>query len=282
MNRITKSLAFPLLLAATLLQLSGCGSRAKYPRDRYIIRMETSKGDMILELYNETPLHRDNFVQLARKGFYDGTAFHRIIPNFMVQGGDPETRNMHPDSVYGTHDAGYTIPPEFVDTLYHLKGALAAARSGDDVNPEKNSSGSQFYIVEGKRIPSDMLRSMELRHTAARRNAFANRVARSYYDSLVQQKPKMNREDMVRRIDSVGQAAYLSVPEFFYADSAVHRYETLGGAPHLDGDYTVYGRVIEGLNVLDSIAHVPTGKMDRPIDKILIKKVLVIQVPKKK
>ncbi len=282
MNRFAKSLAFPLILAASAMLFQNCGSRSKYPKDKYIVRMETSKGNMVLELYNQTPKHRDNFVKLAKQGFYDGTAFHRIISQFMVQGGDPETRSMHPDSIYGTHDAGYTVPAEFVPNLYHLKGALAAARSGDNVNPKKESSGSQFYIVEGKKQTAEALKSIAQRRSYKHKNAMANEVAHKFYMEHIQNRSDIPEQELRRLIDSVGQKAFNEVPEFSYPDSIALKYQTMGGAPHLDGDYTVYGQVIEGLNVLDSIAHVETGARDMPREKVLIKKVEIIQIPKAK
>ncbi len=257
-----------------------CGSRSKYPKDKYIVRMETSMGNMVLELYNQTPRHRDNFVKLAKQGFYDGTAFHRIIPQFMVQGGDPGTRTIHPDSIYGTHDAGYTVPAEFVPNLYHVKGALAAARSGDNVNPKKESSGSQFYIVEGKPQTAEALKGIAQRRSYKHKNAVANEIALKFYTEHIQHREDLPEQEKRRLIDSVGQKAFNETPEFSYPDSIAQQYQAIGGAPHLDGDYTVYGQVIEGLNVLDSIAHVQTGKMDMPKEKVLIKKVEIIQVPK--
>lgn len=187
------------------------------------VEIETSYGTMIAVLYNSTPLHRDNFLKLAKEGFYDGTLFHRIIRNFMIQGGDPESKNAAPEKQLGNGGPGYTIPAEFVDTLYHRKGALAAARLGDFVNPKKESSGSQFYIVQGAPVPPEQLTMM-----------------------AAQSGRKYTKEQ---------QQVYAKV----------------GGTPHLDGGYTVFGQVISGFDVLDKIAAVATKPGDRPVSDVAMK-----------
>lgn len=188
-----------------------------------LVEIETEYGTMTIQLSNATPQHRDNFVKLAEEGFYDGTIFHRIIKNFMIQGGDPLSKDEQQGARIGTGGPGYTIPAEFVDTLYHVKGALAAARQGDQVNPEKRSSGSQFYIVQGRTFAEDELEMVESRKG------------------------------------------------FRYTQEQREAYKTLGGTPFLDGDYTVFGRVIKGLDVLDKIADVETNPGDRPKKDIPMK-----------
>ena len=188
-----------------------------------LVSIETTYGNMLVELSDATPLHRDNFIKLVDKGFYDGLLFHRVINGFMIQGGDPNSREAAAGQMLGTGGPGYTIPAEFVDTLFHLKGALAAARMGDVQNPEKQSSGSQFYIVQGGPVDDNLLNSKEAQR------------------------------------------------DFHYPTHIRDAYKTLGGTPHLDRDYTVFGRVIEGLDVIDKIAAQPTGGGNRPVSDIRMK-----------
>lgn len=178
---------------------------------------------MLVELYDETPQHRDNFLKLAEEGYFDGLLFHRVIDGFMIQGGDPESRNAPSGKALGMGGPGYQVPAEFNSKYVHLKGALAAARQGDQVNPEKKSSGSQFYIVQGKPVSESNLQLTEARNG-------------------IQYTPEQKEE-----------------------------YMTIGGTPFLDQGYTVFGRVIDGLNVIDSIATVRTDSRDRPTEDVAMK-----------
>ena len=190
------------------------GSYAAKPKHQYV-RISTSKGECIIMLYNQTPLHRDNFLKLAKEKFYDGTLFHRVIQNFMIQGGDPDSRAAVSGAALGEGDVGYTVPAEFRDSLFHKKGVLAAAR---DNNPEKASSGCQFYIVQGKTYTDEQLDAIE-----------------------------------TKRLQFKLPAAHRAV------------YKTLGGSPHLDRNYTAFGEVVKGLDLVDSIAVVKTDEKDRPV-----------------
>jgi peptidyl-prolyl cis-trans isomerase B (cyclophilin B) len=190
---------------------------AAKPKHQYV-KISTAKGEVVVRLYNETPLHRDNFIKLAKAGFYNGTLFHRVIKSFMIQGGDPNSKTAKPDSVLGNGDVGYTIPAEFRDSLFHKKGVLAAARNN---NPAKASSGCQFYIVQGKVFTDSMLNLTE-----------TNRL-------------KFKLPEWQRQV-----------------------YKTVGGAPHLDQNYTVYGEVVKGLEMVDTIAEVTTDKNNRPKEDI--------------
>ena len=192
-------------------------------KKEYYVKIETSYGDMVVKLYNETPLHRDNFIKLVKDGTYDGLIFHRVINQFMIQGGDPNSRDAKPGQMLGNGELGYTIPAEFVPGLFHKKGALAAARQGDEVNPQKASSSCQFYIVQGTTWDSNRLKMVE------------QRMGKSF------------------------------TPE------QAEVYATVGGTPFLDGDYTVFGEVVEGMDVIDKIASVPCGPMDRPIEDVKMK-----------
>lgn len=194
---------------------------------KYYVLIETNMGNMTVELYNETPKHRDNFLKLVKEGFYDGLIFHRVINNFMIQGGDPNSKNAAPGTMLGNGTLGYTVPAEFVHGLIHKKGALAAARQGDQVNPTKASSSCQFYIVQGNVWKADQLQMMAA---------------------------QMGRTFDQQQIDV---------------------YTTVGGTPHLDYDYTVFGQVIDGLDVIDKIAAVRCGRGDRPIEDVTMKMTVV-------
>ena len=194
---------------------------------KYYVLIETNMGNMTVELYNETPKHRDNFLKLVKEGFYDGLIFHRVINNFMIQGGDPNSKNAAPGTMLGNGTLGYTVPAEFVQGLIHKKGALAAARQGDQVNPTKASSSCQFYIVQGNVWKADQLQMMAA---------------------------QMGRTFDQQQIDV---------------------YTTVGGTPHLDYDYTVFGQVIDGLDVIDKIAAVRCGRGDRPIEDVTMKMTII-------
>ncbi len=185
--------------------------------------ISTDLGDITIKLYNETPLHRDNFLKLAGEGFYNGLLFHRVMNEFMIQGGDPDSRNASAGQVLGNGGPGYTIPAEILPQFYHKKGALAAARMSDHVNPRKESSGSQFYLVMGKVHSNEEL------------NFFESRTGVKY------------------------------TPEQRNA------YTTIGGTPHLDNGYTVFGEVLQGLEVIDKIAAVQTDGNNRPLKDVKMK-----------
>jgi peptidyl-prolyl cis-trans isomerase B (cyclophilin B) len=205
------------LFTAALILLAITTAFAKGPKNQYV-RIKTSYGSCIIRLYNETPKHRDNFIKLVKKGFYNGTLFHRVIQNFMIQGGDPDSRDTSkakPGAELGNGDVGYTVPAEFRDSLFHKRGVLAAAR---DDNPAKASSGCQFYIVEGKRFSAGKL------------------------DTLEQTRLKGHKIPAWQR----------------------DYYESVGGVPHLDQGYTVYGEVVTGIDMVDRIAAVKKDKNDRP------------------
>jgi peptidyl-prolyl cis-trans isomerase B (cyclophilin B) len=187
------------------------------------ILLETTEGNIKILLYDETPNHRDNFLKLVKDGFYDSLLFHRCIANFMIQTGDPESQHANADQPLGTGGPSYKLPAEFLQKYFHKKGAIAAARQGDAVNPEKKSSGSQFYIVQGAKLSDSQL------------------------DALENSKQHLPFTPQQRQV-----------------------YTTLGGTPHLDNTYTVFGEVTEGLEVVDKIASSPTGQRNRPVKDIRI------------
>jgi peptidyl-prolyl cis-trans isomerase B (cyclophilin B) len=250
-----KTLKFPLplsLMIAGVLMWSACGTQKNSSEQTQVetapaaveekieeqkptksnmntrVKITTSQGVMIVELYDETPLHRDNFIKLVEEGFYNDLLFHRCIKNFMAQGGDPESRGASQSKMLGMGGPGYTVPAEFNANLIHKKGALAAARQGDQVNPKKASSGSQFYIVQGQQLNDNQLTQFESR-------------------------------------------AAMKIPGFKYTEEQRKLYKTIGGTAMLDMDYTVFGEIVEGLDVLDKILAQPTKQGDRPLEDITMK-----------
>jgi peptidyl-prolyl cis-trans isomerase B (cyclophilin B) len=214
--RISRLLYLTIFLSVSVSSMKGQSADSDQ-----LIKIQTIQGDMIVRLYNQTPGHRDNMIKLIKEGFYDDQLFHRVIKDFMIQGGDPHSVQAERGQQLGTGGPGYTIPAEFNDQLFHKKGALAAARTGDRGNPEKASSGSQFYIVQGRVFSTDMLKMMEKDRTQA------------------------------------------------FTAEAIEAYTTIGGTPHLDGSYTVFGEVVEGLEVIDRIAAMQTDSNDRPIEDVV-------------
>lgn len=233
------------------------------------VKISTSLGDIVVKLYDETPLHRDNFLKLAKEGYYDGTIFHRVIKNFMVQGGDPDSKNPQPNAQYGTGGPDYTIEAEIKPTLYHKRGALAAARTGDEVNPERRSSGSQFYIVWGdvynEGQMGNLSKQMEM---MAQQNIFS-RLAAENKSKIMDLRRNRDREGLLALQDElVAKAKELAKKEGGLSEEQKQIYSTVGGTPHLDGQYTVFGEVTEGLDVVEKIQSVQTLRGDRPVEDI--------------
>lgn len=214
---------FFVLILASCSSMKKTNSQMVNTDPTTYVLIETPYGNMKVKLYNETPRHRDNFVKLVKEGYYNDLLFHRVIKDFMIQGGDPNSRNAKPGQMLGDGGPDYTIPAEFNDTLFHKKGALAAARTGDQVNPRKESSGGQFYIVQGTVYDSTQLQ---------------------YFQQHFGKK---------------------------FTSQQIAAYTTIGGTPHLDGDYTVFGEVVEGLDVIDKIAEVKCDRMDRPVTDVEMK-----------
>ena len=213
----------------------------------------TSMGDFTVELYNETPKHRDNFLKLVKDSFYNQVLFHRVIRNFMVQTGDPDSKNAAPDAMLGAGGPGYNIEAEIIyPKFFHKKGALAAARQGDEVNPRRESSGSQFYIVTGRGYTKDQLAQMQAQ--------IANMRVQQILDSLV----------------APAKAEYEKAP-FSFTDEQIKAYSAVGGAPHLDGQYTVFGEVIDGMSTIEAIENAETGRADRPKEDIKIISAKIIE-----
>lgn len=243
------------------------------------VKLETTMGDIVVELYNETPQHRDNFVKLVLEGYYDGVLFHRVIKDFMIQTGDGNSKTAGPDATLGDGDPGYTIPAEFVYPKYfHKRGALAAARTGDQVNPERRSSGSQFYIVTGKIYSSDELKMMTQRLATVKKQDIFRRLVNENHaqiETLQRNQDNEGLNELQNRLIQQTEAEAAQSP-FSLTDEQIDAYTSVGGTPHLDGQYTVFGQVIEGMDVVDKIQNTPTGRMDRPVSDIKIVKATIL------
>jgi peptidylprolyl isomerase/peptidyl-prolyl cis-trans isomerase B (cyclophilin B) len=269
MNKIISGIIlFPLLFLCC-----SCASTASNENTVFI--MKTTLGDIKIRLYDETPAHRDNFIKLIASGFYEGVSFHRVIQNFMVQAGDPETRTVKITN--GADTIGeYTISSEFRNTLYHKKGALAAAREGNNVNPEMRSSGTQFYIVQGTVLTGEELDLAEQRINSNLRQAMFNLFIRQIGDSIAKSGVPVS-EGIVQEKASERMFRYLTTnPEYKIPADQRTVYISRGGVPRLDATYTVFGEVIEGLEVVDKIAAVKTDNTDRPLSDVKILKIKII------
>ena len=269
-----------LLIAISFLLFIGTNSSIGQTYRKETILISTLYGNMKLKLFKETPLHSNNFIKLVRSGFYDSLLFHRVIDHFMIQGGDPDSKSANDTMALGNGDVDYWIPAEFNKKIYHKKGMLAAAREDDDVDPAKESSGSQFYSVMGKTYDSIALHRAELRvnkDLVQKINynvAFSGKsMALKKYYMRLDAEGKTDSLKLVRRqlVDPISIAEYERTPHFTYTAGQRKTYATLGGAPHLDMNYTIFGEVIEGLDVIDKIAAVKTDKNDRPKENVRMK-----------
>ena len=269
-----------LLLTFGLYLFLGINNSKCQTYGKETILISTPYGNMKIKLFNETPRHRDNFIKLVKQGFYDSLLFHRVINRFMIQGGDPDSKYANDTAALGYGDVDYWVPAEFNRKLYHKKGILAAAREGDDINPGKESSGSQFYIVMGKTFDSAALRKVEIRVNKSLVQKINYNVAFSgkskelqkYYMRLsLEEKDDSLKIVSQQLTDPVSIARYEKTPHFTFTAGQKKMYATTGGTPHLDMNYTIFGEVIEGLEVIDKIAAVKTNKNDRPKENVRMK-----------
>ncbi len=249
-----------------------------------LVLISTEFGDIKLKLYKETPIHRSNFLKLVNQGTIDSTLFHRVIQNFMIQGGDPASKKAAAGATLGDGELGYTLPAEFIPTLYHKKGVLAAARQGDDVNPKKSSSACQFYIVQGKTFSDNDLNMMEQRINGQyKQSCFSKIIARSENASLMNRfiaNQQAKNQDSLKVLSGLVDKLIEAEPGttfFKYSENARKDYATVGGTPHLDGNYTVFGEVVSGLEVVDKIAAVQKGQADRPLMDVRMRVKLVLE-----
>lgn len=240
--------------------------------NRVTAEIKTTEGDIVIALSDLTPLHRDNFIRLAESGFYDGVLFHRVIKDFMIQTGDGSTKTKP-----AVISEDYTVPAEINDSLFHRRGVVAAAREGDDVNPSRSSSGTQFYIVQGKKYNDEELAQIEKRIDN-------NKKQFLYYNSLVEARSAAKNDTVDKSDNEIQQDAMLR----YFDKMALHGpytltpyrkdiYRTVGGAPFLDGAYTIFGEVLEGMDVVDAIGNTSTDSSDKPFNDIRILKIKIIR-----
>ena len=245
------------------------------------LKIETTAGDIIVKLYNETPKHRENFIKLAQNGTYEGTLFHRVIKDFMIQAGDPDSKDAPKGKMLGAGDVGYTVPAEFVYPKYfHKRGALSAARQGDQVNPEKASSGCQFYIVTGKVYTDSTLLNMETQMNNMRFNNAFNALAAKHAKEIYKMRRNNDQEGLMNLQDTLiaqVEKQMAGQPEFRFTPEQVKAYTTVGGTPHLDNEYTVFGEVTDGMAVIEAIENSPTNKADRPDEDIKIISATIVE-----
>ena len=235
------------------------------------VKISTSYGDIIVRLYDETPAHRDNFIKLAKEGFYNGTLFHRVIKDFMIQGGDPESKGAPKGRQLGSGDAGYTLPAEFVPSLFHKRGALSAARLGDNVNPERRSSGCQFYIVWGKTYSQGQIGQLEKQALMQAEQDVFNSLVAERRDQVMNLRRNRDREGLQALQDELVAMTEAIVREKGLGTLSAEKkeaYTTVGGTPFLDGQYTVFGEVETGLELVGRIIEVKTDSNDRPLEEV--------------
>ena len=271
-----------LLICLAFIALTACSAGSKKQTNhhmenekRTLVKLETTMGNITVALYNETPKHRDNFIKLVKEGVYDSTLFHRVIKQFMIQAGDPDSKNASDTAMLGSGDVGYTIPAEFNPKFFHKKGVLAAARQGDDVNPEKASSGCQFYIVTGRKFTEPQLLGMENKINEQHEEALFDSLARQHMKEIYKMRKAGDNAGLLELQDTLeAQARELADKEekFRFTPEQIKAYSTVGGAPHLDGSYTLFGEVTEGMEVVENIEIAKTNRADRPVENIRILK----------
>lgn len=261
---MTKRICIASLLV--FYALTGCTQKKDH-----VVTIKTKFGDMVAILYDETPKHKANFIKLAKEHFYDSLVFHRVIEGFMIQGGDPESKKAQPGQRLGNGGPGYTVDAEINPKFFHEKGALSAARLSDQVNPTKASSGSQFYIVQGKKFSENEIKLDPQKFNMALQQFFQKPENKPYYDTigqLYQARDAKAYESYITRLKPVVENQLGIKVEKEVTAEMIRAYTTVGGTPNLDGQYTVFGKVIKGLDVIDKIAAQPKDPADRPTEDV--------------
>lgn len=272
-NKISAALTSVFAIMLAIAAKASTDMTTTQSKNDVIVELKTTLGDIKILLYGDTPRHLDNFVHLVDSGFYDGVLFHRVINDFMIQTGDPDSKNAPAGKMLGMGDPGYNIDAEFVyPKHFHKRGALAAAREGDAVNPTKQSSGSQFYIVTGTVFNDSQLDQMNARKVQQQRQEVFNKLALENRDTIMALRKERNQvalqelqNKLIKETDSIVKTA----PDTLTAEQR-QVYSTVGGTPHLDGSYTVFGEVISGMDVVDKIQKVETDRNDRPVEDVKI------------
>lgn len=274
--------ALALTVAAAIgpgVTLSAMTQSDKSPTNP-LVEINTTEGRIVVELFNDTPLHRDNFLRLADDGFYDGVLFHRVVPGFVIQAGDPDSRTAAGGTMLGSGGPGYDIDAEIVAPVhFHRRGALAAAREGDDTNPLRRSSGSQFYIVTGRTLSEGQLRQMEHQANLQLESEIAARLNAEYRDSIMSLRRARDFKGLGQLQDALVEKAdaEASAKRFRFTDEQRRAYTTEGGTPALDGKYTVYGQVVEGMDTVEKIEAHPADANERPESDVRILSVKVLR-----
>ena len=259
-----RKLALVIVFAGLFVNMS-CGLSDKSSETR--VQVETEFGIMKIKLYDETPLHRDNFLKLTKEGFYTELLFHRVIQGFMIQGGDPGSKNAEAGKQLGGGDLGYTIPAEIKPAFFHRKGILAAARQGDQTNPEKRSSASQFYILQGKVFRNGELDSLLTKLEETRKLNMLQLRVKAIESELNKLGAEGKQDEMMARFNALKEevtAEAAKLPPLKFSEAQRKAYTTVGGYPSLDNGYTIFGEVTEGLDVLDKIAEQAVDQFNRP------------------
>ncbi len=274
---MTKKKTGLCFLAAAVLLGTSCNQNKLDSSKPVFVRIETTKGNVTVQLYDDTPLHKENFIRLCRSNYYDGVIFHRIIKEFVVQGGDPDSRERKPGVLYGENGGGYTVPAEILEKYFNKRGSLIDAKETDDVNPLRESAGTQFCFVQGKVWDDAGLDSMERRINQIRENWLFH----TFRSRLQEQQPELSKpendgilQEEANRLlqDTLAVLPRVSIPE-------EHRevYKTIGGTPHLDGSVTIFGEVTDGFDIVEQMSVVPTDENDRPLEDVVILKTEVFQ-----
>lgn len=244
------------------------------------LKIKTTEGAIIIRLYDETPKHRDNFLKLAKEGYFNGTLFHRVIKDFMIQGGDPDSKNAPKGKMLGTGGPDYTIPAEFVYPQYfHKRGALSAARTGDEVNPDRESSGSQFYIVWGKTFKPAELKQMEHQMAMQQEQQVFNQLTREHHEEIMNLRRNRDRVGLQELQDKLIEQTKITCKQQgkpSFTEEQIEVYTNVGGTPFLDNQYTVFGEVEEGLDIVERIQNCDTDRNDRPTEDVKIETVALL------
>lgn len=266
-----------LALFSLLFVMTACGPEQLEEGKPVYVTVSTNMGDVTVMLYDDTPLHRDNFIKLCQDNAYEGVLFHRVIKEFVVQGGDPNSKAHEPGALYGDGDGGYTVPAEILPNHFNKRGALIDAKEGDEVNPERESAGTQFCFIQGKVWNDEELDGIEKRINNTRRNwlyyVFQSRLKKQHPELADEANAdELHMQTSLMLEDTLAQLQPMVIPE-------EHRqvYRTIGGSPHLDGSVTIFGEVVEGLDIVEKISLVETDKNDRPLQDVIVLKTKVFQ-----
>ena len=272
--KIARTLFLCLL---SLGMLVSCGKESLDKNKPVYVEISTTMGDVTVMLYDDTPLHRDNFIKLCSENFYEGVLFHRIIKEFVVQGGDPSSKAHEPGVLYGNDGGGYSVPAEILPNHFIKRGALIDAKEGDDVNPERVSAGTQFCFVQGKVWNDKGLDSMETRINQIRRNWLYYKIRKDLKEKFPEYASPDKEEDLHIEASVLLEDTLAKLPAVTIPAEQREVYKTIGGTPHLDGSVTIFGEVVEGFDIVEKMSLVETDKNDRPLKDVIVLKTKVFQ-----